>query len=186
MKIKKICEYLCDIGLLEIKDINYFLQIYSQIDSNKCKRELDRLKLSLFSYINIISKNDNKLFKLCKNIIDSFLNTQIVLKYRSLNTISNLFNNKRKILFSKFFYKLNINILKKKKNKFIVQPVYYKTNKLEKNNNNENKNTEETKNYLIQKRPKQFTIKDICNDPKDRITEDDVRECTFAPIINHF
>ena len=38
MKIKKICECLCDIGLLEIKDINDFLiKIILQniINSNK-------------------------------------------------------------------------------------------------------------------------------------------------------
>ena len=185
MKIKKICEYLSEIGILEIKDINYFLKIYSQIEQNKCKREIDRLKITLFSYLNSISKNDNLLFSICRNIIDSYLKTQLVLKYKSLNSLSNIFKNKFRILYNSFISKLNLFILKKKKNKFIVQPVYYKTNKLEKNNN-ENKNTEETKNSIIQKRPKQFTIKDICNDPKDRITEDDVRECTFVPIINHY
>ena len=90
MKIKKICEYLCDIGLLEINDINWFLKVYSQIDDNKCKRELDRLKIALFSYINSISKNDNLLFKICRNIVDSFINKQVVLKYKSLNSINNI------------------------------------------------------------------------------------------------
>ena len=104
MKIKKICEYLCDIGLLEIKDINYFLQIYSQIENSKCKRELDKLKISLFSHFNNVSKNDNQLFKLCRNIVDSFINNQIVLKYRTLNSLCDLLNNKINILHSIFFY----------------------------------------------------------------------------------
>ena len=186
MKIKKICEYLCDIGLLEIKDINYFLKIYSQIEKNKCKRELDKLKISLFSYFNIVSKNDNQLIKLCRNIVDSFINNQIVLKYRTLNSLCNLFNNKINILLSIFFFKLNINIKKKKKNKFIVQPIYFKANKLEINNKNKDKNNEAFKCSLIPKMQNQFTLNDISNDPKNRITADDVRECTFSPIIHEY
>lgn len=186
MKIKKICEYLCDIGLLEIKDINYFLQIYSQIENNKCKRELDKLKISLFSYFNIVSKNDNQLFKLCRNIVDSFINNKIILKYRTLNSLYNLLNNKINILHSIFFYKLNIHILKRKKNKFIVQPVYYKTNKLEKHSKNKDNNNEAFKCSIIPKKQKQFTINDISNDPKNRISADDVRECTFSPIIHEY
>ena len=190
MKIKKICEYLCDIGLLGIKDINYFLKIYSQIDNNKCRREVDKLKISLFSYINSISKDDKLLFQICRNIIDSFVNSQIVLKYKALNSINNIFKNKISILYNRFFCKLSINILKKKKNKFIVQPVYYKGNKKENNNNinhNKNeKNKEDFKDNIIQKKPRLFTIKDISNDPKDRLTAEDVKECTFAPCVHNY
>ena len=148
MKIKKICEYLSEIGILELKDLNYFLKIYSQIENNKCKREIDRLKICLFIYINSISKNDNHLFKICRNIIDSYLNTQLVLKYKALNSFSNIFKNKLKSLFNLFFYKLNLFVLNKKKSKFIVQPVYYRQNKLENHNkNNINKSKEEYKDY---------------------------------------
>ena len=191
MKIKKICEYICDIGLLGIKDINYFLKIYSQIDNNKCSREVDKLKISLFSYINSISKDDKLLFQICRNIIDSFVNSQIVLKYKALNSINNIFKNKRSLLFNRFFYKLNIYILKKKKNKFIVQPAYYKANKKENNSSNyihskNEKSKEDYKDNLNQKKPRLFSIKDISNDPKDRITADDIKECTFAPTINEY
>ena len=186
MKIKKICEYLSEIGILELKDLNYFLKIYSQIENNKCKREIDRLKICLFIYINSISKNDNHLFKICRNIIDSYLNTQLVLKYKALNSFSNIFKNKLKSLFNLFFYKLNLFVLNKKKSKFIVQPVYYRQNKLENHNkNNINKSKEEYKDYKGKIRHK-FNINDINNDPKDRITADDVRECTFAPSINEY
>ena len=191
MKIKKICEYLCDIGILELKDINDFLQIFSQIDNNKCKRELDRLKLTLFSYFNIISKNDNQLFKTCRNIIDSFVNSQIVSKYKSLNSLNNILKNKINLMYNIFFYKLKIFLLKKKKNKFIVQPVYYKSNKLEKNNHNNSHNPlkdEEYKDNIKTKKSSIFTFKDINinNKPQDRITADDVRECTFSPVINNY
>ena len=182
MKIKKICEYLSDIGLLEINDINWFLNVYSQIDSNKCKRDLDKLKIALFSYINTISKNDQLLFKICRNIIDSFINKQIVLKYKALNSISNIFKNKLKIIHNQFFYKLNLFILRKKKNKVIVQPRYIRANKIEKNNKDKNE-LEDNEN----KKPRKFNINDINNnDPKNRITADDVRECTFSPCINNY
>lgn len=124
MKIKKICEYLSDIGLLQMTDINRFLTIYSQIDQNKCKKETDRLKISLFSYINTMSKDDNQLFNMCRNIIDSFLNNQIVLKFRTLNILCNILKNKINLRYNTFFYKLKINILSKRKNKIIVQPIY--------------------------------------------------------------
>ena len=165
MKIKKICEYLCDIGLLGLKDINYFLKIYSQIDNNKCTREIDKLKISLFSYINAISKDDKLLFQICRNIIDSFVNSQIVLKYKALNSIINILKNKISLLYNKFIYKLNICILKKKKNKYIVQQVYYKAKKENKNNNlsftKNEKNKEEFKNNFNQKKPRQFSINNI-------------------------
>ena len=186
MKIKKICEYLSEIGILELKDLNYFLKIYSEIENNKCKREIDRLKICLFIYINSISKNDNHLFKICRNIIDSYLNTQLVFKYKALNSFNNIFKLKLKSLFNLFFYKLNLFVLNKKKSKFIVQPVYYRQNKLENHNkNNINKSKEEYKDYKGKIKHK-FNINDINNDPKDRITVEDVRECTFAPCINEY
>ena len=187
MKIKKICEYLCEIGILELKDVNNFLQIFSQIDNNKCKKELDKLKLSLFSYFNLISKNDNQLFKICRNIIDSFVNHQIVSKYKSLNTLNNIFKNKINLFHNLFFYKLKIFILKKKKNKFIVQPVYYKEKKFVNNKNIQDKKDEDKMDNINYKKQSKFTFNDINNNnPKDRITADDVRECTFSPNIHEY
>ena len=187
MKIKKICEYLCEIGILEIKDINYFLKLYSQIEQNKCKREIDRLKITLFSYINSISKNDNLLFSICRNIIDSYVKAQLVLKYKSLKSLNNIFKNKYTTIFNSFINKLNLHILNKKKNKVLVQTVYYKQNNNLGNNNiyNKSKSKKELIDYKGKIQPK-FDINDINNDPKDRITADDVRECTFAPHINEY
>ena len=59
-----------DIGLLKLESINNFLKIYSQISKNNYKNESDKLILTLFSYFASISKNDQKLYDLCKNIID--------------------------------------------------------------------------------------------------------------------
>jgi hypothetical protein len=178
MKIKKICEYLSDIGLLQMTDINRFLTIYSQIDQNKCKKETDRLKISLFSYINTISKDDNQLFNMCRNIIDSFLNNQIVLKFRTLNIFYNILKNKISLRYNTFFYKLKMYVLNKRKNKKIVQPIYNskKLSILENNDfqiKNENKRNK-------------FNLENIKNNPKDRITVDDAKECTFTPFINEY
>ena len=188
MKIKKICEYLSDIGLLEIKDINYFLQLYSQIENNKCPREIDRLKISLFSYIKSLSKNDNQLFNICRSIIDSFINSQLVLKYKALNRLNNIFKNKINLKYNYFLCKLKIFNINKKRNRYNnALPSYYRTNRLEKNNkNNENNNKEELKGKLHKRKQKKFNFNDINNDPIGRITADDVKECTFAPLINEY
>ena len=178
MKIKKICEYLSDIGLLQMTDINRFLTIYSQIDQNKCKKETDRLKISLFSYINTMSKDDNQLFNMCRNIIDSFLNNQIVLKFRTLNILCNILKNKINLRYNTFFYKLKINILSKRKNKIIVQPIYNNKKLSILDNNDFQINNEKKRN--------KFNFDSFKNNPKDRITLDEAKECTFTPFINEY
>ena len=173
MKIKKICEYLSDIGLLQMTDINQFLTIYSQIEQNKCKKETDRLKISLFSYINTMSKDDNQLFNMCRNIIDSFLNNQIVLKFRNLNNFCNILKNKISLRYNTFFYKLKIYIINKRKKKIIVQPTY----------NSKKLSILENNDFQIKNEKKRNKDKDST---KDRITVDDVKECTFTPFINEY
>ena len=178
MKIKKICEYLSDIGLLQMTDINQFLTIYSQIEQNKCKKETDRLKISLFSYINTMSKDDNQLFNMCRNIIDSFLNNQIVLKFRTLNVFCNILKNKISLRYNTFFYKLKMYVLNKRKNKIIVQPIYNsKKLSILENNDFQIKN---------EKKRNKFNFDNFKNNPKDRITADDAKECTFTPFINEY
>ena len=178
MKIKKICEYLSDIGLLQMTDINRFLTIYSQIEPNKCKKETDRLKIALFSYINTMSKDDNQLFNICRNIIDSFLNNQIVLKFRTLNFFCTLLRNKINLRYNTFFYKLKMYGLSKRKSKIIGQPIYNsKKMSILDNNDFQIKN---------EKKRNKFRFDNIKNNPKERITADDAKECTFTPFINEY
>ena len=77
MRIEKICEYFNDIGILQLDNINRFLNIYSQLSQNKYKNKSDKLILALFSYITLISKNEQQLYDICKNIVNCFSNNLI-------------------------------------------------------------------------------------------------------------
>ena len=176
MKIQKICEYLSDIGLLQMTDINHFLTIYSKIEQNKCTKETDRLKISLFSYINTISKDDNQLFNMCRNIIDSFLNNHIILKFKTLNYFCSILKNKISLRYNSFLCKIKIYIINKRKSK-IIQPLY----------NNKSLNIQENDLQIKnEKKKKKFNFDNFNNEPKDRITADDFKECTFTPFINEY
>ena len=59
----KIYEYFNDIGIVDYDNINLFLNIYSDILKNKSYKNKDELlKRSLFSYMKIISNDENKLY----------------------------------------------------------------------------------------------------------------------------
>jgi hypothetical protein len=123
-----------------------------------------------------MSKDDNQLFNMCRNIIDSFLNNQIVLKFRNLNNFCNIIKNKISLRYNTFFYKLKMYVLNKRKNKIIVQPIYNsKKLSILENNDFQIKN---------EKKRNKFNFDNFKNNPKDRITADDAKECTFTPFIN--
>ena len=107
MSIEKICEYLNDIGILQIENINQFLKIYTQISQNKFKNKSDNLILALFSYITLISKNEQHLYDICKNIVNSFTNNQILYRYRGIYMLNNIFKTKLYSRYISFFLKLN-------------------------------------------------------------------------------
>ena len=116
MKIEKICEYLSDIGLLKLDNINNFLKIYSQISKNKYKSESDKIILALFSYFALISKNNQNLYDICRNIIDSYLNNQILNRYKGIKYLNNIFRSKLHSRYHLFLIKLiNYRIKKQKK-----------------------------------------------------------------------
>ena len=107
MSIEKICEYLNDIGILQLENINNFLKIYTQISQNKFKNKSDNLILALFSYITLISKNEQHLYDICKNIVNSFTNNQILYRYRGIYMLNNIFKTKLYSRYISFFLKLN-------------------------------------------------------------------------------
>ena len=81
MKIGKICDYLNNIGILQLESINNFLKIYSQLSQNKYKSKSDKFILALFSYITLLSKNDQLLYKTCSNIVNNYSNNMILHRY---------------------------------------------------------------------------------------------------------
>ena len=107
MTIEKICEYLNDIGILQLENINNFLKIYTKISQNKFKNKSDNLILALFSYITLISKNEQHLYDICKNIVNSFTNNQILYRYRGIYMLNNIFKTKLYSRYISFFLKLN-------------------------------------------------------------------------------
>ena len=110
MKIEKLCEYLNDIGLLQLSNINTFLKIYSQISHNKYKNPTDKLALALFSYLGLVSKNEQHLYDVCKNIVESFSNNQIIQRYRGIKLLRNILKSKLHSRFNTFLSKLNTHI----------------------------------------------------------------------------
>ena len=99
MKNENLCEYLSDIGILLFENMDSFFQIYSSNNSKKFNTEIDKLKSSLFIYLQNTIKNENLLNIMSSNIIDAYYNTQTVNQYK---TISNLINVLRQKLFSHF------------------------------------------------------------------------------------
>jgi len=99
MKIRKICDYLNNIGILQLESINNFLKIYSQLSQNKYKSKSDKFILALFSYITLLSKNDQLLYKTCSNIVNNYSNNMILHRYHykyliillNLNFIQNIY-----------------------------------------------------------------------------------------------
>ena len=106
MSVEKICEYLNEIGILQLEDMNRFFKIYSQISQNNFKNKLDKIILALFSYISYISKNEKQLYETCKNIVNNFSNNQILYRYRGLYMMNNIFKSKIHSRFISFFSKL--------------------------------------------------------------------------------
>ena len=130
MTLEKICEYFNDIGILQLDNIDKFLKIYKQISQNNFKNKSDKLILALFTYITLISKNEQQLYDICKNIINSFTNNQILHRYRALYIINNIINTKLKSTYVSFFTKLNFLKNKKLFRSKINSPKSIKLNKL--------------------------------------------------------
>ena len=87
MEIEKLYEYLFNIGLLKDDDLKSFLKIYSQISQNNYN-DKEQLILTLFSYLTSASKNEQQIYDISKNIIESFYSRQAIIGQitKKLNT----------------------------------------------------------------------------------------------------
>ena len=106
MKIEKLCEYLNEIGILQLDNINTFLKIFSQISKNKYKNVTDKLTMAFFKYFTLISKTDQNLYDICRNIIDSYTNNQILQRYKGIKYLNIIFTSKLHSRYNLFFIKL--------------------------------------------------------------------------------
>ena len=86
MSIEQICDYLNEIGILDINNIKNYLTMATNIindnSSNKSIKEI--YKISLFAYLKGINNNEKNLYFLCTNIINSYSRYILIKKYNFL------------------------------------------------------------------------------------------------------
>jgi hypothetical protein len=111
MNSEKIIDYLSLLGIIDENKINNFLNIFSEITRNTSNNNnfdnnnIDIIKLSLFSFLRNISKNDKNLFELSRNIILSY--NKFVTKefYKKLENVKWILYLKIKKIFMNFLFK---------------------------------------------------------------------------------
>ena len=145
MQIDNFISYLLEIGVLDIENKQILLNIYNNIKI-KANNEIenDIIKISFFSYIRTLAKEDKKLFELCRRIIFTYNqrgnktrdNFVIILYQLVMNKFRNIFN--ELLIKLNLFSHVNI-ILKNKNNK-------NKLNYSNLNNNTENSEIKTKKN----------------------------------------
>ena len=174
LRSMKICEYFNDIGLVNHNNVNLFLNIYSEIVKKRyCKNKNEILQYSLYTFMKLISRDDNQLHEYSKRTINAFNNNQLISKYKSIKIIKTVLYLKLKKLLTNFLFQLIRNKSNKRKNNFRNSKKKSKSIKLIKhdtdNLNNYNKDSLKTSynNSLLNY--------SIINDEK---------ECTFSPKIN--
>ena len=156
MEIGKICDYLYDIGVLEMDSIDDFLKLNSNISLKKSNKNTDKLILTLSSYLSQKFNSKQSLNKLSENIINSFSEHVIINRYRGLKILYNILISKLRMKYISFFSKINIyifdkfnndinNKFEKKYNKRKFNERYIKDN----NSNHINENIND--NYLFYK-----------------------------------
>ena len=130
MSIEQICDYLNEIGILDINNIKNYLMIATNIvnnnTSNKSIKEI--YIISLFAYLKGINNNDKNLYFLCNNIINSYSRYSLIKKYDFLCNLKRILYYKILQKFKHFMsslyrvfpfknYKSNKNYYKNKKKK---------------------------------------------------------------------
>ena len=142
MNVQQLCEYLNEIGILEMKDLTNFLTNTTNLiclnnknnPQNKIQSINEIFKISLFNHLRFYTKEDPLLFTLSGNIIKSFKQYSLIKKYNSL-----LFF--RKILSYKILQRFSYFIFS------VIKQYKYNNNSTIKNKNNKS-----NKNDLIQKK----------------------------------
>ena len=171
----KVCEYFNDIGIIDYDNVNDFLKIYSEIAfKNNYNSKNDILRNTIFSYMKLISQNDTLLFEYARRTLNSFINFQLVSKYKSIKVLKSILNIKIKNIIVYFFFRL-IRTKGKKSYRYLIQNYNPKNdinNDYKKNyhtinhsenlnylNDNLNINTYQKHSQLQQKIMKQKVIK---------------------------
>ena len=115
MKNEKLCEYLSDVGVLLLDNIDLFFQIYSSNNLNQSTKEQEKLKNSLFLYLQKTSKNENLLKSMSSHIIETYYNTQAINKYKALKNLITIFKLRLFSHYNHFITRVSLYITKKSK-----------------------------------------------------------------------
>ena len=116
MNDDKIFEYLSDIGILLFDNIDLFFEINSKNNKdNQFKNEREKLKESLFLYLQKTSKDDNLLRNMSKQLIESYYNSKLVTKYKEIKNFINIIQNKLFLIYHNFIINISKYIINKNK-----------------------------------------------------------------------
>ena len=148
MNVLQICNYLNEIGILDIENVKNYLSLISNINNNKSndKSINDIYKISLFVFLRGINNSDKNLYLLCANVINSYNKYSLIKKY-------NFLNNFKRILYYRILQRFNyfiISIYKKFPFKNYKSNAYYKNKKNKVQNNTCSNNFYAKKNNSFQ------------------------------------
>mgnify|MGYP006873050183 CR=1 FL=1 len=92
MNIEQICEYLNEIGILDMNTIKDYLTLTTNIlnENRKYKSINDIYKISLFAFLRGANNDDKALYFLCSNIINSYNRYNLIKKFKFLNHFKKL------------------------------------------------------------------------------------------------
>ena len=149
MNIQQLCDYLNEIGIIDIDNIKHFLEITTYMLNNNLQNESNKsindiYKIALFSYIREINEDDKNLFFTCSNIINSFKRFIILKKYNSLFLF-------KKLVYLKIYQRYKSFLISLYK-KFPFKS--YHTNKY--HQSKKRKSTSKSPNINIYKNPKEI------------------------------
>ena len=128
MNIEQICEYLNEIGILDMNSIKDYLTLTTNIfnENRNYKSINDVYKISLFAFLRGVNNNDKALYFLSSNIINSYNRYNLIKKYKFLHYF-------KKLLYNKICQRFNCFIMSLSKN------LYYKSKQAKKLNKNTKK-----------------------------------------------
>ena len=136
MKNEKLCEYLSELGVLLFDNIDLFLQINSTNNSKQFNSEQEKLKNSLFLYLEKTTKNENLLNKMSNNLIESFYNNQAINRYKELQNLFVILKSKLYSHYNNFISRVSQYIINNTNNIICFEPINENRNKLKLRKNN--------------------------------------------------
>ena len=153
MKIEELCQYLNELGILDINHTSIFLSLYSNFMLNNKQikypkySEDNTLIIILFAYLKKILLNDKELYQICSNIINLYNKNKLIRLYQGICFLKKVLFYQIKGKFNHFLFLL----FKKKypKRKYYPYNPNYATKITSKSNDNKYQRTFNNANRRI-------------------------------------